>query len=257
MTIRLVFTLMLSFVVLGVHADVTEEKITFCMDANNAPFSSRDGQINLNSDIVKSVADKLQRPLQVQLVDVPMRGGLPRAIKQAFKGELCDAFLGVPADKGISADLKEDNITTTVPYLSVGYLAISTKAPDIKVHSATLNDLRFGASSATPADLFLLHNDLNRIAFGSNLILLDALKRKHIDAALIWSPSIVKNHEDWVVHKALIEDLTFVDPLVWQVSMAIKDDKHALLDELNEAITALKGDGTLEKLTEGKDLTQF
>lgn len=243
---------------LNANAEENTDTITMCLDSDNIPFSSRsDNKQNIDELVAQEIAKKMQLKLSMNWVDVPLRGGLTRAIKQSFKSGACDAFMGVPIEADMLSELKENAIATTEPYLVVGYVAVSKISRSESISAMRVNSLRFGASSATPADLLLLHNKLNRKPYASNKTLLKALDEDAIDVALIWSPALVNEADGLNINNELISNLDKPDPMSWKISIAIKSQTNVLKEKINAAIQTLTQEGVLVGIAENNGLVQF
>lgn len=230
---------------LALSSTVSAAALTACVVEGNEPFStSIGGARGLDVDVAQALSARLGRELKLNWITVPARGGMGRALKQSIQAGACDLFVGLPETEGGGEDLPERGLVASSPYVSVGYVLVAPSAGKVKSLS-DLGKARVGAVTATPADLFLLAGNYNRTPYGNHRQLMDALARGEIVAALVWAGRLAETPPaDGVVVRQVLTDASLTTRFV----IASRRSDAALGDAVNEALGALKADGTLDAL---------
>ena len=164
-----------------------------CLVADNPPFSSMAGERHgIDHDVMVELAARLHRTLEAHWVTIPNRGGMGKALRQAFGSGECEIFAGVPLAEGRNEDLQEQGLASSQPYLSTGYGLVAARGSAVRTLVDARVAKRVGAVSATPADVYLFEQRMPRRPYGSNEALLAALAADEVDAALVWLPALAR-----------------------------------------------------------------
>ena len=170
-----------------------DDALHTCLAADNPPFSSMTGERHgIDHDVMAELAVRLGRSMAAHWVTIPNRGGLGKALRRAFASGECEVFAGVPLADGRNEDLQEQALVSSRPYLSTGYALVVARGSAVRTLSDARKADRVGAVSATPADLYLFEQQMQRRPYGSNEALLAALSSNAIDAALVWLPALAR-----------------------------------------------------------------
>lgn len=222
------------------RADVTPA-LRVCVDADHPPFSSSSTPTQgFDVDLAAALAQRLQRTPQLVWVDVPNRGGLPKAMREQLDGGHCDVFTAVPAggDEALPPRWRQ-----SPPYAVLRYrwaAAAGQPAPsDPPARSRPI-----GVVSATPADLYLHTHGLPRTPYPNNTALLAALASGEVPAVLVWSAALAQASPAPVVAPRGPDDPTLRTAL----TLVTRSRDAALGDALGTALAALQADGTLDTL---------
>ena len=164
-----------------------------CLAADDPPFSTMAGdRYGIDHDVMAELAARMGRTMEAHWVTIPNRGGLGKALRRAFASGECEIFAGVPLAEGRNDDLQEQGLAASQPYLSTGYALVVARGSEVRTLADARAADRIGAVSATPADLYLFEQQMNRRPYGSNEALLSALASDEIDAALFWLPALAR-----------------------------------------------------------------
>ncbi|WP_019919570.1 substrate-binding periplasmic protein [Methyloversatilis discipulorum] len=228
---------------LALSSLVSAAPLTACVVDGNEPFSSSsDGARGLDVDVVQALAAKLGREAKLNWIVVPSRGGMGRALKQSIQAGTCDLFVGLPETEGGGEDLAERGLVASTPYLSVGYVLVAPVAGKVKSLS-DLGKAKVGAVTATPADLHLLAGGYNRTPYGNHRQLMDALARGEIAGALVWAGRLADAPPpDGIGVRQVLNEPSLTTRFV----IASRRADAALGSAVNQALAALKADGTLD-----------
>lgn len=221
---------------------------TACVDNDDPPFSAASSpDRGVDVEIAQAIAGRVGRPLRLVWVQVPVRGGLEKALKQTIEAGQCDAYFGIPSGADMALELSEHRLVATRPYLTVGYLFVS--APGSK--PATAADVRrarrVGAVTATPADLHLHEQQFNRRPYANNPALIAALQAGEIDIGLIWSPALAADAARSAGLVPAIDppgDLTLRTGL----TVAMRRADAAMTKAVEAAVDGLRTEGVFERI---------
>ncbi|MCB1958083.1 MAG: transporter substrate-binding domain-containing protein [Rhodocyclaceae bacterium] len=167
-----------------------------CLAADNPPFSMQAGERHgIDHEVLAELAARLGRSLDTHWVTIPNRGGLGKALRQAFASPECEVFAGVPLAEGVNEDLQAQGVAASRAYWHTGYALVAGRGSRVRTLADARAADRVGAVSATPADLYLFEQHMQRRPFGSNQALLAALAAGQLDAALVWLPALARANE--------------------------------------------------------------
>lgn len=218
--------------------------LTACLDADNPPFSSRaEGGQGIDVDVAQAIAERLERKLSIQWIQVPARGGLGKALKQSIQAGACNLFLGLPVSGEAHEELGARGLAASRPYRATGYVLVAGGA-QIRSLRDTRQARRIGAVTATPADLFLYREGLPRVPYPNNPELLRAVRNHEVDAALVWAPALARGRDAALQ----VADRPDHPDLLTRFVIATRQDDPALGEAVDRAIGQLDGDGQLDAI---------
>jgi len=243
---------------LPAHAQQNDAKqnampLIACFDPDNPPFSAeKDANGGIDLQVAEGVARQLSRRLSPVWIQISSRGGLDKALKQSLLAGKCDAFFGVPLGDDTNAELGERGMAVSSAYLQGRYLLMAEPRRASEGARVLRSASRVGALTATPADLYLHKEGLKRIPYGSNKELLTALMNREVDAALVWSPAIVRARADGtVIAPEMIVAVQPADPLlVTRFVIVTRQGDAQLHNEIDPAIAGMRSSGELAAIME-------
>lgn len=166
-------------------------RLPVCVDGENPPFSlPAAGGSGFDVDLARVIAQKLQREVEFFWVQIPTRGGLGKALKESIQAGRCDLFFGLPVGEETDADLARRSLRKSRPYLTLGYLLVGVPGSAPMTLNQARQARRVGAVTATPADLYLHKEKFNRVPYGNNRELVNAVRDGGVQAALLWGPAL-------------------------------------------------------------------
>lgn len=224
-------------------------ELRVCADQNNLPFSKSDGS-GFENRIAAIVADEMGA--RVQYTWHAQRRGF---IRTTLNSGLCDVVMGVPSSLHM--------LKPTRPYYRSSYVFVQRAgAPPISsFNDPRLKTLRIGVQLIgndgvnTPPvhDLtrrgivnnvhgFLVQNDYSMDTPQAPIV--DAVAKGNIDVAIMWGPTagyFAKMQPVALKITPILLDPSALDlGLTYEISMGVRKDDMALLEELNHAISARK-----------------
>jgi ABC-type amino acid transport substrate-binding protein len=230
-------------------------RLTVCMDEDNAPFSLEGSRSGIDVDIARAIAGKLQRDVDFVWIGIPMRGGLGKALKASIQAARCELFMGIPVDEETAADLAKRGLSGSQPYLTLGYLLVSAPRSAPMTLTAARQAKRIGAVTATPADLYLHKEKYNRVPYGNNTELMHAIESGEIEVALVWSPafgalrSADKNLQPVVSREQILDPMLRTNMII-----VISGARAGLARDVNAALDQLRTDGAIRAAAEAQGL---
>lgn len=218
-----------------------------CMAEDNAPFSSMDAG-GIDQLVTDELGRRLDRPVRIEWVQIPARGGLGKALNQTLRSGRCEVFAGVPTDGEEGESLAERKLVASDTYLTVGYVLV--RAPGSAIAGrADLAHARLGAVTATPADLFLYREHLARQPYGNNASLLRAVQTGDVDAAIVWGPALARlvsaGAQLWP--GAVVPDTRFDDDMLAHLTLVLPADQVELKNDINQALAAMRTEGAIAR----------
>jgi ABC-type amino acid transport substrate-binding protein len=235
--------------------DAGAARLGVCLDDDNPPFSSHAALSGIDVELARALAKALKRELEFTWVTITARGGIGRALKESIQAGRCDLFMGLPVDEDTAADLAARKLEGSTPYLALGYLLVSAPGTAPLTLDKARKARRFGAVTATPADLYLHKEKLNRVPYGNNAELMQALQNGEVDAALIWSPALGGLQPGDAGHAPVVARDQVSDPILkTRMLIAVRTSATGLAGEVDAALAQLRSDGAIRALSEAQRL---
>ena len=227
-----------------------ENPIRVCASDDNPPFSSESlSEKSVDIQVVRLLASKLNRRVEIRWITIPNRGGLGKALRTSIVEGHCDVFTGLPSDSAFIQELKEKKLMISRPYLRTGYFALYRQG--LPERTGYFDEkIRIGTLTRSSGD-FYIHRKYpdNRYPFNGTDELIEALGRGEIDSALVWAPSLAGFTEKISQQKIQLSEFETDEPaLKMRLGMATRQVDIALMDEINISITELVADGSLTRL---------
>jgi polar amino acid transport system substrate-binding protein len=223
---------------LGLSATEAVEPITrlrVCADPDNLPFSSEQaGERGLYVELAELVAGRLGVPAEYFW----WRSYFGRrTVRNTLLSEACDAYFGLPYDKGFMSQ----SVTLTRPFLDMGYAVIAPRALGL----SALDDLKGRRVSvqfsSAPQLLLSERGGFELVTFREPEQALDALARREVDAAFVWGP--VAGY----YNKRKLGGAYQVSPvagpgLQWQAAVGVRKGAEGLRTAIEAELTQLGPD---------------
>lgn len=155
--------------------------------------------------------------------------------------------MGLPEESELARELAERNLKSSRPYLVIGYLLVTGAKTGAAAGS------RVGAVTATPADLYLHRQKLDRVPYGNNRELIDALRSGAVRSALVWTPALARYGKDAGDGMLGVEARQPMDAsLRTGLVVAIRSDGLAV--EVDRGLAALAASGRLAAIADAHGL---
>jgi ABC-type amino acid transport substrate-binding protein len=238
-------------------ASAATAPLSVCLADDSLPFSASQPQPSgLDYDIAVEMARRTNRALQLSWVQIPNRGGLPKALGQSFEAGSCAVFMGVP--RSAEADEPEARLRISAPYRSARYVLVAARHSKLRTRADAQRARRIAAVTATPADLYLFRTGYSRVPYGSNAALLEALSSDEVDAALIWWPALARLTDNG---RALWPEAIRLDAiddaeLRTEFSYAMPSSAAGAGAELDALLGDMRSDGTLQNIAQQYGLVE-
>lgn len=224
-------------------------ELVACLTDDNSPFSSSNGG-GIDVEVSRGIGEFLHRSIRISWITIPERGGLGKALRQSMTVGNCDLFFGIPVTGAANEDVVDQRLETSEPYLSTGYVLIAAKGGSVRTLDDARRVRRVGVVTATPADMFLHKHQFNRIPYGNNRDLLDALSGGSVNVAVLWLPALARaEQQGFKLWPNAISDQILQSPdLEARFVIAIRPGEERLKSELNAALAHLRSDGSLASI---------
>ena len=245
-----VFASVVSACVTPTVAQVTPDMVSrtalrVCSDPSNLPFSNRK-KAGFENKIAEIVGDQLKEP--VRYFWAPSGPGF---VRNTLNSDLCDIIMGYT--------IGSEMVQSTNPYYRSTYVIVAPKDSALNgvqsLDDARLKGRKLGVYAATPpVDVMLARGLMDDATVYPLLVdhrfdsplndLLEALKSKAIDAAIVWGPLIgdaVKTSEGALVITPLIKDVD-KPGFSYRISFGVRHDEPDWKHRLEAVIRARKAD---------------
>jgi ABC-type amino acid transport substrate-binding protein len=221
-------------------------ELVACLSDNNAPFSSSNSG-GIDAEVSRGIGEILHRSVRISWIAIPERGGLGKALRQAMKPGNCDLFFGIPVNGTANEDVVEQHLETSEAYLSTGYVLVAARGSNVRTLEDARRAQRVGVVTATPADMYLHKQHFNRIPYGNNRDLLDALSEGAVNAAVLWLPALANaEQQGFDLWPNAIRDERLPSPdLETHFVIAVRSGEADLKAKLDTALAHLRSDGSL------------
>ena len=212
--------------------------ITVCADPDRLPYSSEKlSPAGFDIDIAQEIAKELGFKLGYNWYSTHRGTKIVRQLAEAG----CDFFPGFPVD----ASFEESNfkIILSKPYYSSGFATLArADAPDTILQDSKAKGV--GVQMGTLPDFKLFDRGYERKLYRNSNELVDAVKHKEIDAAVV--PALeggwdVKSQGDTSIKVLANTEKDFVFPM----AVGLRKEDKVLRDMINEALDKIQADGRL------------
>jgi mxaJ protein len=216
-----------------------------CADPNNLPFSNREHQ-GFENAIASLVARDLGRSLQYTWW--PQRRGF---VRNTLAAGTCDVIMAVPT--GL------ERVRTTAPYYRARYAFVTRADRALRLRSfddPVLRRLRIGVqlvgddyANPPPAHALARRGLVDNVSgYTADGAILDALRERHIDVAIVWGPLVARSESARhagqaalrVVPVAAVRDAGL--PMRFAIAMAVRRDDAGLQQELDASLQRRRAD---------------
>lgn len=230
-------------------AEVAKAPLVACVDAENPPFSSPEsGGSGFDVDLARAIGQKLQLDVAFVWVQIPVRGGLGKALKESIQAGRCDLFFGLPVGEETDSDLSRRSLLKSLPYVSLGYVMVSPPRTTPMSLNQVRKARRVGAVTATPADLYLHKEKFSRVPYGSNRELIAAARTGDVQAALIWGPALAVPRSDGADAFVIAREQPADPALRTDMVIAVRSADRDLASAVDKALADLTTGGELRAL---------
>ena len=219
----------------------TADTLTMATNAEFPPFEYLDGKeiVGADVDMAKAIADYMGYELEITNID------FDAALTGAATGKYDVAIAGITAN-----DDRKKNMAFTDNYYKASQAIIVMADSEIKT-SADLEGKTVSCQEGTTGEQYLLDEGYSIQSFKTGSEAVSALTSGKVDAVVIDNAvasalSAEQGGKTVVLEEALTEEA---------YAIATKLGNDELVKKLNEAIAALKADGTLSEIFEKYDLT--
>jgi mxaJ protein len=227
-------------------AEQPRRELRVCADPNNLPFSNSKRQ-GFENQLASLLAQELHAELSY--LWWPQRRGF---LRRTLRAHLCDVVMGLPTGF--------ERVLTTQPVYRSGYVFVSSRsAPRIRsLDDPALRGLRIGVSiigddGANPPPVtaliqrrlldhlhgYPIYGDYGQDSPSAELI--RAVARDEIDVAIAWGPLggyfARRGSTPLRVVPLPPEEAPPGMPFTFDISLAVRSDDRALLDDLNAALS--------------------
>ena len=233
-------------------------ELVACLADGNPPFSSTDS-VNGGADaeVARTIGKHLYREVRISWVTIPSRGGFSKSLRQSMAPSNCDLFLGIPVSGQPNEDMVEQRLDSSDPYIFTGYVLVAGRQSSVRSLNEARKATRVGVVTATPADFFLHTQHFNRVPYGSNKDLLNALSDGKVDAGVIWLPALAnarqQGFELWP--GAVRDDRLQAPGLETHFVIAMRSDSSDLKAGVNSALVQMSMDGSLANILQRHGIT--
>ena len=236
----------------------TMKTIIACADGWFWPFSrtARNNEpAGLEIEILQEIAKKHDWTVEMVWVNMATRfgpGAPGGAYDQSINRGMCDLVMGLTIS-GDDHHMGPNALEFTKPFMSTGYVLV-TQGPARKARN--LDDigrlgLRVGLPAYSPMSEYAAANDIPHDTFFQNYRVIDAMIRRDVDAAMIWSGSISQAKLDRP--EAEFEMAKGYEPIAemrWNSAWVVKKREVDFKKFIDEAFVEMLETGQIKRIVE-------
>ena len=206
--------------------------LTFCLAADNLPFSAADPGRGIEVEIARTVSERLGR----KAVFI-WQNAHEESPEEALQDQRCEVAAGASVDPGpMAVGRRVPGLALTDPYYSAGYLLIRRPGVPSALTLAELGDNRIGVEMISIPVYTLKLRGHKVYAMHGHDEVIEAVADGRIDYGYIWGPLaawLLRVRDDVV----LAEGFEPVD--YWNFALAVREEDEPLRQALNGAIREL------------------
>jgi mxaJ protein len=219
---------------LAAAKSVLSTELRVCAEPDNLPFSHQN-ESGFENRIARILASDLN--LTLQYAWQPQRRGF---VRKTFGANLCDVWMGVPADY--------ERVLTTRPYYRSTYVFVYGKRTLRSFDDPAVRTLRIGVQlpgndmAATPPGHVLaargaIDNVVGFPIYGEQPAaqrIVQAIAKGTLDAGIVWGPAVgyFARQQSFSVAKAAAPEL----PFAFAIAIGVRRDARELRDALDAAL---------------------
>ncbi|MFL5785850.1 MAG: quinoprotein dehydrogenase-associated putative ABC transporter substrate-binding protein [Bacteriovoracaceae bacterium] len=204
--------------------------LTICAEPDNLPMSERTSRSGYEIEVAELLAKDLGEKLDVKWIAQRDHS----YFRQTIGKDQCQAIMGVPAGF--------HRLTTTAPWYTTGFVFVSQNGLPQSFDDKNLSTLRIGVPATglgeTPPALALskrgLVKNLRPYSIYEPKTMIEAVKKKEIDLAVVWGPFAGWFGKD--LHVAPTPEKDGAMPLAFDVTIGLKKGNMKLKEKLDRAI---------------------
>ena len=230
-------------------------RILACADGWFWPFSRtarKNEPPGIDIELLQSVAKKHGWEMDISWANTGTRFGLGPAFMRTIDKGICDIFLGLTIT-GDDSDIEAHHMSFTRPYLSTGFVLVTQGAAkgarsleDIKARG-----IRIGVPAYSPMHAYLQANGFESTGFFQNRWVIDALVRREIDSAMLWSGAISQARlEHPEAQFELAPGYVPTPEVRWNSAWAVKQKETELKQMIDEAFAEMLKSGEIKRIVE-------
>jgi ABC-type amino acid transport substrate-binding protein len=241
------------------------KRILACADGWFWPFSRtarRNEPAGLEVELLQTIAKKHGWEVDMAWVNMVTRwgpGGPGGAYGRSINKGVCDIVLGL-TESGDDHHMDPNGLVFTAPFMSTGFVLVTQgPAKGVKtLDDAKTQNIKVGVPAYSPMSEYAEANAIPYTTFFQNYQVIDALVRKEIDAAMLWSGSISqarlgRPEAEFEMVKG------FVPPpdVRWNSVWVIKAREVELKAFIDEAFAQMTKSGEIRRLAERYGVPYF
>lgn len=233
-------------------------RVMVCADAWFWPFSrtARKNQpAGIEIELLQAIASKHGWEVDMSWVNMSTRfgpGAPGAAYDRSINRGICDIVLGLTVT-GDDHHMQPNRLAFTRPFMSTGFVLV-TQGPAKSARSLddikTLN-LTVGVPAYSPISEYVQQNGISHLTFFQNYQVIDALARREVDAAMIWSGSISQARLDRPDSEfEMAKGYVPIPEMRWNSAWVVKEKETELRQFIDEAFTEMLKNGEIKRIVE-------
>ncbi|UCD67486.1 MAG: transporter substrate-binding domain-containing protein [Betaproteobacteria bacterium] len=236
----------------------TMKTIIACADGWFWPFSrtARNNEpAGLEVEILQEIAKKHDWTVEMVWVNMATRfgpGAPGGAYDQSINRGMCDLVMGLTIS-GDDHHMAPNALEFSKPFMSTGYVLV-TQGPAKKARSLddikTLN-LTVGLPAYSPMSEYAAANGIPHDTFFQNYRVVDAMIRREVDAAMIWSGSISQARLDRPEAEfEMVKGYEPIPEMRWNSAWVVKQREVDFKKFIDEAFVEMLETGEIKRIVE-------
>jgi ABC-type amino acid transport substrate-binding protein len=233
-------------------------RILACADAWFWPFSRtarKNEPAGIEIELLQTIAKKHKWEVDMAWVNMSTRwgpGGPGGAYGRSINKGICDLVMGV-AISGDDHHMKPNELTFTKPFMSTGFVLVTQEPAKAarKLEDIRTLGLKVGVPAFSPMSEYAEAHDIPHSTFFQNYQVIDAMLRKEVNAAMIWSGSISQAKlEHPEAEFTLAQGYVPEKEMRWNSAWVIKEKEVEFKKFIDEAFVQMLKTGEIKRIVE-------
>jgi ABC-type amino acid transport substrate-binding protein len=230
-------------------------RILACADAWFWPFSrtARNNEpAGLEIEILRAIAKKHGWDVDIAWVNTGMRFGVGVTFGTSVDKGICDIFLGLTVTND-DHHMPRHKMAFTAPFMSTGFVLVTQgPAKGLKsLEEAKARGITVGVPALSPMSEYAEQHGIPHATFFQNYQVIDALLRREVDAAMLWSGAISQaklQHPEAEFEMA--KGYVPVPEMRWNSAWGVKEKEVELREFIDAAFTDMLKSGEIRRIVE-------
>ena len=233
-------------------------RIIACADGGFWPFSRtarKNEPAGIEIELLQAIASKHGWDVSMGWVNMATRfgpGSPGAAYDRSIKKGRCDIVMGLTVS-GDDHHMEPNNLSFTRPFMSTGFVLVTQgpARPATSLGDLKKMGMKVGVPAYSPMSEYAEANGIPYSTFFQNYQVIDALVRKEVNAAMLWSGAISQARLDHPEAEfQLAKGYVPVPEMRWNSAWVVKTEEAELKQFIDSAFEEMLKNGEIKRIVE-------